>query len=204
MVDDRAFQALMDRLRRGEGDAAQQIFQQFGQRLIALARSRMNGMVRRKVDPEDVMQSVFKSFFRRQADEPFDLKGWDGLWALLTVLTLRKCGHRTQHFRAQCRDIQREVVFQASPEDSHVTWEAIAREPTPSEAAMLNETVEELLRSLDERDRRIVELSLQGYSVVEVAVDVGCAERTVQRLLARIKQRLERLGTDNSDEAASS
>ena len=203
MAEDLEFQALMDRLRYGEPDAAQQIFQHFGQRLIALARSRLHGRVRQQVDPEDVMQSVFKSFFRRQADEPFDLKNWDSLWALLTVLTLRKCGFRTRYMRAQCRDLQREVAIPSSPEDSQASWEAIAREPTPSEAAMLNETVEKLLRSLGERDRRIVELSLQGYTVAEVAGQVSCAERTVQRLLARIKQRLELLGTEESDEAAS-
>ena len=64
---------------------------------------------------------------------------------------------------------------------------------------MLNEAVTELLRDLSERDKQIIELSLQGHTVAEVAVQVGCAELTVQRLLARVKQRLERQGTDADD-----
>jgi RNA polymerase sigma-70 factor, ECF subfamily len=198
MAEDLAFQALIDRLRRGEPDAARQIFHQFGQRLIALARSRLHGQIRHKVDPEDIMQSVFKSFFRRQADAPFELDNQDSLWSLLTKLTLRKCGHKIEHFRAQCRDVQREVAPRPLPEDSYSSWEAMAREPTPVEAALLNEALAALLRDLSERDRRIVELSLRGYTVAEVSVQVACAERTVQRLLARIKQRLERLGADDA------
>ena len=42
---------------------------------------------------EDVMASVFKSFFRRHAEAPFDLSSWDSLWSLLTLITLRKCGY---------------------------------------------------------------------------------------------------------------
>jgi RNA polymerase sigma-70 factor (ECF subfamily) len=186
----------MDRLRSGDPDAAQRVFQEFGQRLIALARNRLTAQLRPKIDPEDVMQSVFKSFFRRQADVPFDLETWDSLWALLTVLTLRKCGFRARFMRAQCRDVQREVPQVSLPDDSVAGWEAIGREPTPSEAAMLNETVAELLVGLSERDRQIVEMSLQGYSVAEMSVEAGCAQRTVQRLLARVKQRLERQSSD--------
>ena len=42
-------------------------------------------------------------------EEPFELSGWDGLWSLLTLITLRKCGHQTRHFRAACRDVRRSL-----------------------------------------------------------------------------------------------
>jgi DNA-binding NarL/FixJ family response regulator len=62
-----------------------------------------------------------------------------------------------------------------------------------------DEMVERLFRGLDERDRRIVELSLQGFKVPEISAQVGIAERTVYRQLERVKGRLERLG--DCDEA---
>jgi RNA polymerase sigma-70 factor (ECF subfamily) len=193
MAPDPDFQALMGRLRQGEPEAARQIFDRFGQRLIALARTRLHGPLRAKLDPEDVLQSVFRSFFRRHAQASFDLDNWDSLWALLTVLTLRRCGFYTRYFRSQCRQLRREAA-PALSETSLASWEAIAREPTPSEAAVLNETVEQLLRGLAGRDRQIVELSLQGYGAAEVSAQVSCSERTVYRLLARVRKRLERLG----------
>src|SRR4051794_31226371 len=86
MSADPAFANLMDRLRTGEQAAAKEIFQRFAWRLVALARTRLDSRIRLKVDPEDVMQSVFKSFFLRQSEGQFDLENWDGLWSLLTLL----------------------------------------------------------------------------------------------------------------------
>jgi RNA polymerase sigma-70 factor (ECF subfamily) len=146
------------------------------------------------VDPEDVLQSVFRSFFVRQADGQFELESWDSLWSLLTILTLRKCRYRVRLFRTARRDVRRELApITAAEDDSLIGWEAIAREPTPAEAALLAETVEQLFRGLDSEDRRIVELSLQGYKPAEISVQTNRAERTVYRLLERIKGKLERL-----------
>jgi RNA polymerase sigma-70 factor (ECF subfamily) len=92
MTQDATFAELMARLSQGDEAAAVQIFQRYAQRLIALARDRLGQVLRQKVDPEDVMQSVFKSFFARHADGQYKLDSWDSLWALLTTITLRKCG----------------------------------------------------------------------------------------------------------------
>src|SRR5580692_11428902 len=99
MSVDPSFDTVMQRLRAGDDEAAADVFRRFADRLIGLARSRLDERLRQKVDPEDVMQSVFKSFFRVQADGKLDLANWDSLWALLTVITLRKCGHRIEYFR---------------------------------------------------------------------------------------------------------
>ena len=67
------------------------------------------------------------------------------------------------------------------------------REPAPEEALMLSETVEELFRSIDDPDERsILELSLQGYSTLEISETTGRAERSVRRLRERIRNHLER------------
>jgi RNA polymerase sigma-70 factor, ECF subfamily len=194
MAEDQDFAVVMARLRAGDEAAAREVFGRFAHRLIGLARTRLGERLRPKVDAEDVVQSVFKSFFVRFADDRFDLEGWDGLWSLLTVITLRKCGYRTRHFRAGRRDVRREAA--GREDDSASAWEAVAREPTPVEAAQLTETVEQLFAGLDDRNRRIVELSLQGSTVAETAAAVGITERTVYRTLERVKQRLRRLGDD--------
>jgi RNA polymerase sigma-70 factor (ECF subfamily) len=197
MPDDPAFAVLMDRLRRGDPGAAEEIFRRFAGRLIGLARNHLDARVRRKVDPEEVMQSALKSFFLRQQAGAFDLADWDGLWALLTTITLRKCGLRTEHYRAQRRDVGREA--EPLPEDEASSWQALARDPTPSEAAVLAETVERLLAGLDEGARGIAELALQGYKAPEISERVGVAERTVYRTLQRLRKRLERLRAEGED-----
>ena len=189
--DEDSFAELMQRLRKGDGEAARAIYQRFARRLIGLARSRLDARLLQKVDPEDVLQSALKSFFWRHADGQFDLAGWDSLWSLLTTITLRKCGHRVEHYHAACRDVRREAV--PPDEDAASSWQALAREPTPDEAALLADTVEQVLRGLDVDDRAIVERSLQGYTVPEISAALGVTERTVYRRLERVKARLQRL-----------
>ena len=94
------FFSLMARLRSGEDAAAREVFERFAGRLVALARRRFNLLLARKVDPEDVVQSAYKSFFVRHRAGKLDVGGWDGLWNLLTLITLRKCADRAEYFLA--------------------------------------------------------------------------------------------------------
>jgi RNA polymerase sigma-70 factor (ECF subfamily) len=185
---DQSFANVMDRLRAGDGDAAAEVFHRFANRLIALARSRLDHLLRAKVDPEDVMQSVYRSFFRRQATDGYEFAGWDGLWAILTIITLRKCGHRAEYFHAVRRDVRREA---ATPENAELP--AIAGDPTPSHAARLAETLEQVMGGLEERERTILALSLQGYDSAEISEQIGRTERTVQRVLKRVREELEQM-----------
>jgi RNA polymerase sigma-70 factor (ECF subfamily) len=165
----------------GAGEA----FDRFTRRLVGLARRQLGGLLRHKVDPEDVVQSVYKSFLLRYGAEMLVEEDEDGLWALLTRITLRKCADRARYHRAECRDAARE----AAPADEDVA----GREPTPDEAAALTETVERLLRGLDGDERAILELSLQGYSTPEISERLGRAERSVRRVRERARALLERM-----------
>jgi RNA polymerase sigma-70 factor (ECF subfamily) len=199
MADDSSFAQLMTRLRSGDADAATEIFNRYARRLLALARAKLDGRVRQKTDPDDVLQSVFRSFFSRYAEGELELASWDSLWGLLAVITVRKCGHRLEYFHAARRDVQREVAAGQADESARASLEGIAREPTPSEVVVLAETVEQLMRGLDERDRRILELGLQGHRAAEISEQVGCTERTVHRVLGRIRKRLERMRADDAE-----
>jgi RNA polymerase sigma-70 factor (ECF subfamily) len=193
MSDESSFVNLMLRLRAGDQRAAAEIFEQFQARLIALARSRLDAQVRRKEDPEDVVQSAFRTFLRRAKDGQFDVENRERLWSLLTVITLRKCGHHIDYFRAARRDVRREAAPPPGADDSAATWDAIAREPTPDEVVMLTETIQQLMSDLKERDRKILELALQGEPVPEISLRVGYSERTVERTLERVRKKLEEM-----------
>src|SRR5262245_39992286 len=119
------------------GDAAG--FERFTRRLIGLARRHLDARLQHKIDPEDVVQSAYKSFFLRYGEGALAAEGWDGLWGLLTLITLRKCADRVRYYRAECRDVNREAAAPAG--EGLEPWrEAVGREPTPEEAAGLAET----------------------------------------------------------------
>jgi RNA polymerase sigma-70 factor (ECF subfamily) len=193
MAAEQSFVDTMTRIRAGDRDATTLVFQRFANRLLALAQSRLDQVTRQKTDPEDVLQSVFCSFFRRMSDQQWEVDSWDSLWGLLAMITVRKCGHRVDYFRAACRDVQREVSTDQGADSIGNCPEPVADDPTPSAAAMLAETVDYLLRGLDGRDRRIVEMNLEGYTYTEIGDRVRCTERTVYRVLERVRSQLRRL-----------
>src|SRR5580704_3564570 len=105
MTPEDSFAALMVRLQAGDDQAAAAVVHRFTHRLIALARLRLDARLRQKIDPEDVLQSVYKSFFLRQAEGELSLQNWQALWSVLAVITARKCGRWARRFQAQQRDL---------------------------------------------------------------------------------------------------
>jgi RNA polymerase sigma-70 factor (ECF subfamily) len=192
MADDDSFTDLVARLRAGEQGAAREVFERYVHRLIQLSRDQLGPNLRRKVDPEDVVQSAYKSFFVRFREGQFELAGWGSLWGLLAVITHRKCANRAKHHLRERRAADREVA--ASPADSSAPRpEAVDPGPTPLEAAVLAETVEEVLRGLELPERQIIQLSLQGHTVQEIKKQLDRAERTVRRVREHVRNKLERM-----------
>jgi RNA polymerase sigma-70 factor (ECF subfamily) len=193
MTASNSFDDVMARLRAGDEDAARELFQRFVRRLIRLTQCQLDVVMRHKVDPEDVVQSAYKSFFLRYGEGKLEVGGWDNLWSLLTLITLRKCLDRVKYYRAASRDAQREAVARQGAAGPEPWWEAIAREPTPEEAAVLAETVEQLLRGLEAEERPVLEMSLQGFTTQEICQRLALAERSVRRLRERVRKQLERM-----------
>jgi RNA polymerase sigma-70 factor (ECF subfamily) len=181
------------KLRAGDESAASEVFRRFGDRLVALARTKLDSRIRRKEDPEEVVQSAYGSFFSRYRAGKLDLSTWGSLWSLLTVITVRKCLNRAEYYMARCRSVAGEIDAASWDGAAEGLSEAIDREPTPLEAAVLDETVELMMHGLEERDRTIVELSLDGHSPRDISVRLGVSERKVVRLRKRMKERLRRM-----------
>jgi RNA polymerase sigma-70 factor (ECF subfamily) len=201
MPDEDSFTNIMTRLRGGDEDAAAEVFHRFAGRLVGLARRHLGARLLRKLDPEDVLDSVYRSFFRRNGDQEFTIDGWDGLWALLTVLTVRKCGRWREYFYSAARDVRREEAPAAGDGATGLGPELLAGEPSPAEGVVLADLVESLLRGLKEADREIVALRLQGHSPGEIATQLCRPPRTVFRVLDRVKKRLRLLCGEGAGQA---
>ncbi|HEY7424900.1 MAG TPA: ECF-type sigma factor [Gemmataceae bacterium] len=175
-----------------QGDPAlSALVQRYTERLIALARRRLDERLRGKVDPEDVLQSVFRSFCRRHAAGEWDIANENGLWHLLVRITIRKCHRRLEYFLAARRDVRRETG------SGDAKQPAIDPEATPEEAAMLADTAEMVMKRLSsDIKRRIFELSLQGFNIVEISQQTGYYERGVERVRAEIRTLLRAMMDD--------
>jgi DNA-directed RNA polymerase specialized sigma24 family protein len=186
--------------------AARRIWQRYFRELLVLARSHLSRRIRRREDEQDVLQSMYKSFCRRQRRGDFDLAGRDELWRLLVTITLRKARNAAQRHLCAKRDVGRE---QAAPppaaggDSDSSTWtleQMEATEPTPAEAALLNEALELRLMQLADAELHQVALwKLEGYTNLEIAARFQCTEKTIERKLKRIRARWES-DTDSAPE----
>lgn len=181
---------LLARFRNGDPQAASELFLRYSDRLVALARSRLSTRLNQRLDPEDVVQSAYRSFFAAVRAGRYGVDAGGDLWRLLVTITLHKVHHQFKRNTADRRSVARERNLDVAAADGRLPDEVLAREPTPVEAIALTELVEEVMRELEPLHRRMLELRLQGHSVEEIAAVTERSERTVRRLLERVKEQL--------------
>jgi len=69
-------------------------------------------------------------------------------------------------------------------------WELVSREPTPYQAVLLTELLDQLMSPFDEQGQTIISMQLQGYSEKEISNEVNRTVRTVRRVLSRVRTQL--------------
>jgi RNA polymerase sigma factor (sigma-70 family) len=182
---------LLERFRRHDPAAEEELFRRYTDRLTQLARSRLSPRLSSRVDAEDVIQSAYRSFFLLASEGGVALQQSGDLWRLLVRITLRKVCRNVRRHAADCRNIDREQPW---PEDSDIAREsaALSREPSPEDAAALIDELRSLLEPLNRVQRGIVELRLQGHEIEAIAERVQRSARTVRRTLAGLGEELER------------
>jgi RNA polymerase sigma factor (sigma-70 family) len=184
----------------GDEAAAAAVFARYAERLMRLAQSRLAARLATRVDPEDIVQSAYRSFFCAAREGRFTWEREGDLWRLLAHVTLHKLYRQAERHGAVRRSVDRELLASATDNSDF-----LAREPTPEQAAVACEQLEALLAELPAASRPIVELRLQGYEQREIAQGLGCSERTVRRALALAREFLLRQGgTDPSKSGPSS
>jgi DNA-directed RNA polymerase specialized sigma24 family protein len=175
-------------LERGDPQAAQVIWDRYFERLVSLARPRLQSANLRAADEEDVVLSALHSFFRRAGSGQFPrLEDRDDLWKVLFVLTVRKAINLVRHERRPSRGGGRLSIL--SELDGLDVAEVIGEVPTPELAAQMAEECHRLLGRLGNATLRQVALwKMEGFTNVEIAGKLGCVTHTVERKLRSIRE----------------
>jgi len=188
--NDRSDGSLLRLYRHGDQDAARVLYLRYAGRLRALARSRTSQDLAGRVDDDDIVQSVFRSFFRGVQHGAYDVPAGEEIWNLFLIITLNKIRAKGGHHRAAKRDVRLTIG-----------GDGIDRAPDPlsSDAqavALLTMSVGEALDRLPEQHGQAVRLRMEGYEVSEIAKRTGRSKRSVERLLQESRVRLGALLDD--------
>ena len=136
-----------------------------------------------RIDPEDVIQSAFRTFFSRVRNDEFTFEGQSDLFKLLVRLTVNKTLRQIAHHRAAKRDPGKEAGQGSSADD---VFRALAAcEPSPDVEVALVDEFERFLSQFSTFDRKVLEMKLDGHSTAEIAEALGSYERKIRRVLER-------------------
>jgi DNA-directed RNA polymerase specialized sigma24 family protein len=176
-------------LRAGDPEAVQRLWQSYFARLVGLARKKLLGQSRAAADDEDVALSAFASFCRGVAASRFPrLTDREDLWQVLVLLTARKASRQLRREGRHKRGGGRVRHCSALAEEDSSLAEFIGREPTPEFVASMAEECRRLIDGLEDTDlRSIVRWKLEGCTTDEIASQLGCVPRTVERKLRVIR-----------------
>jgi len=194
---------LYDDLCNGDSQAAAAVWEHYYDRLVKVARQKLNGAPCRAFDEEDVALSALRTFMAgAQKGRFYRWQSGGELWQLLLTITARKA---SAHQRWEMREkrgagkVRGDSIFR-SDHDTRSTpigiQEIHGPEPCPAQLNMLLEEAEQLLGDLsDETLQRIARLRLAGYTNNEIAELLGCVPRTVERKLNRIRRKWQERAT---------
>ena len=168
----------------GREEAAGELFRRYSERVLWFLRPRLSERLGGRVEADDVAQSVFHSFFRGVEAGGFTFRQREDVWRLLVGIAVHKLRNQVRRHTAAGRDVGREA--------GDPVGEAVARGPTPDEAAAVGDALEHSLRDRSPRDRDIVERFIGGDPYEVIAGAVGFSQRTVRRVCEEFVVELRR------------
>jgi len=187
------WQRLIDGLRAGEPQIVREFCVQYGTLLEQLADKHLSSAMHRRVGPDDVAQSVCRTFLRRAQEGQFQLADNADLWRLLCAITLTKVREQMRFHLRQRRALHQEIPLTDASDQTNVSGPAPkATGPSPAEMAEFSDQFQQLLVALDPDERRVLELKCQEFTHEEIARELGSSVRTVQRILKRVQSHLEK------------
>lgn len=189
----------IEAIKAGDQQAAQKLWERYCGQLVRLARKQLGSTSRRVADEEDVAIIAFDAFCRAAKQGRFpQLSDRDDLWRLLVTITARKAAEQIKVLGCQKRGGRKNKREPASQADHPIVEnsridQVIDNRPTPEFAALAAEQFRRLLGQLD--DTRLCQVALwkmEGYSNDEIAEQLDCSLRTVERKLRLIRTRWSR------------
>ncbi len=173
------------RLEAGDADAAERLWRSYFPRMVRSARWRLQKCPSRLADEEDIALSAFKSFCRATGNL-HELHDRVSLWPFLLMLVARKVSRLARHERR----VRRFGRLAAAPDGMDALINNLpGREPPPDLVHQMTDECQNLFERLpDDSLRTVAGMKLDGFTNGEIAEQLGCGHRTVERKLQVIRQ----------------
>jgi DNA-directed RNA polymerase specialized sigma24 family protein len=198
--------AWIEQLKAGDEGALGKLHARYWPYLTELARRKLGGAPRRATDEEDVAQQAFWGFYQSlRAGRLPRLTNRQDLGALLAHITACQAVNQIKHElgvqkRGGGRVQGESILAEDSPSgESAPRGLAQVEAPglSPQEQLLLQDCYERYVGTLPDHLRAYAELYLAGLPYREIAERMGCTERTVDRKVALLVARWQRMAAES-------
>ena len=176
----------IEAFRHGDESYAANLWAYLRRRLFRLARDNVRPSGGVAYDEEDVALSAFGALCLAFRDGRYqEVSDRTQLWKLVTVITANKARDRVRYENCErrggrVRGVDDPAVFLQS---------LISDEPDPEMTLVIQEECARLLELLEQREvQQVALLKVEGFTNEEIAEQLGCTRRSVQRRLALIRE----------------
>ncbi|HUQ71316.1 MAG TPA: sigma-70 family RNA polymerase sigma factor [Planctomycetaceae bacterium] len=188
MVPETSFCDLVQRVRRGDGLAAEELVRAYEPEVRRAIRVRLtDARLRRLVDSVDICQSVLAGFFVRTAAGQFDLQTPEQLLKLLVTMARNRVIDWARHANADRRDGHRQVSLELDNGDLRPLAE---KEPSPVSVLVNRELLDRVRDRLSPAERQLMEQRAAGQEWDEIAKGLGEQANAVRMRLTRALDRV--------------
>lgn len=184
------FADLIARAAGGDADALDALARQYEPKIRLVARVLLGPSLRPYLDSADLTQSVHKSILIGLRDEKFRVDGPEQLVGLALTVLRRKAARHWRHLQRQ----QRLSGAGGDEARARAVADPIGPAADPADEAQFRDQVRQLTAHLDEVERRILELRLEGHSSPEIAERTGLSAVNIRVRMTRLRQRLHAAG----------
>jgi RNA polymerase sigma factor (sigma-70 family) len=190
MHGEQEFQAFIERIRKGDSSAAEELVRLYEPIVRRQIRMQMvDSRLSRLYDSVDFSQAVMASFFLRGSE--FELQEPKDLVRLLVTMARNKLASSARRVLAQKRDGQRRDV------DAPLLNQVADGSDTPSRIVSMLELIAEAKKKLTPEEQQLVDLRSDGKSWDEIAAELGGTAQARRMQLARAMERVtESLGIE--------
>jgi RNA polymerase sigma-70 factor (ECF subfamily) len=181
------FAMLLSRARTGDAKAMAELAGTYEPEVRIVAHVLLGPRLRPSLDSLDLVQSVHRSLFLGLRNNKFDISSPERLVGLAVTMVRRKAA---RHWRR----LQRQQRLGTEVAEDGQTPSPVSAETDPALAVAVNDALQHVCRQLDETERRVVDLRMQGHSTAEIARQLGLEPDTLRVRLHRLRQRLRAAG----------
>ncbi len=178
-------------IQAGDDDAATMLYDRYSTRLKLLADQQMSQGVRRVFEPEDIVQSAFRSLFRGVNAGSYCAPEGRSLWSLLAVIAINKVRRKATRDRSVVA-----VSLEAASSDDQTSIDV----PDSLSTEQFESSLREAIESLRPAEQEVVHLRVQGFSVEEIGDRLQRSCRTIERTLQSIRAKLAEAVQEESEE----